>query len=259
MKAHMLGWHWKHSPELFKERPNGIHGMQILLIRSKARIGMGENVYKVEPNTIFVVDSCYPHALYGDGECYIDDWIRFDLEDEDAEFLESLGISHNVPIKLDTDVVSDLIRICVEVFESDKQEKEETMRYLMKAIFMQIKSCSNPEEKSSHSQYENELESIRKQIYEDPSAEWNIPLIAQKLNLSVSHFQRLYKQRYGIPCTKDILTSRMEYAKQLLTDSELSAVEVAEKCGYQDYSHFSKAFQKYACVSPAKYRKNSRN
>ena len=156
-------------------------------------------------------------------------------------------------------MVSDLIRICVEVFESDKQEKEETLRYLMKAIFMQIKSCSNPEGKSSHSQYENELESIRKQIYEDPSAEWNIPLIAQKLNLSVSHFQRLYKQRYGIPCTKDILTSRMEYAKQLLTDSELSAVEVAEKCGYQDYSHFSKAFQKYACVSPAKYRKNSRN
>ena len=57
MKAYMLGWHWKHSPDLFKERSNGIHGMQILLVRSKARIGMGENVYRVEPNTIFRVSN----------------------------------------------------------------------------------------------------------------------------------------------------------------------------------------------------------
>ena len=258
MKAYMLGWHWKHPADLFKERPNGIHGMQILLIRSKAKIGMGSNVYSVGSNTIFVIESCYPHALYGDGEEYVDDWIRFDLEDEDTEFLDSLGIEHNVPIKLDSDTVSDLIKICVEVFESDKPEKDATIRYLMNAIFMQIKSCCSPEDRNNRSQYENELEDIRRQIYESPSADWNIPQIAQKLNLSVSHFQRLYKQRYGIPCTKDILTSRMEYAKQLLTDSDLSAVEVAEKCGYQDYSHFSKAFQKYACVSPSIYRKNNR-
>lgn len=258
MKAYMLGWHWKHPADLFKERPNGIHGMQIILIQSKARIGMGSNVYDVEANTIFVVESCYPHALYGAGEEYIDDWIRFDLEDEDTDFINSLGIEHNVPIKLDSDVVSELIKICVEVFDSEKPEKEATLRYLMNAIFMQIKSCSNPEDRGIRSQYENELEGIRRQIYDTPSADWNIPQIAQKLNLSVSYFQRLYKQRYGIPCTKDILTSRMEYAKQLLTTTELSAIEIAEKCGYPDYAHFSKVFQKYACDSPAKYRKNNR-
>ncbi len=78
------------------------------------------------------------------------------------------------------------------------------------------------------------------------------------MNLSVSHFQRLSKQQYGIPCTKDILTSRMEYAKQLLLTTELSTIEIAEKCGYYDYAHFSKVFCKYACDSPAKYRKNNR-
>jgi AraC family transcriptional regulator of arabinose operon len=48
----------------------------------------------------------------------------------------------------------------------------------------------------------------------------------------------------------------MEYAKQLLTTTDLSAIEIAERCGYTDYSHFSRVFAKYACVSPAKYRKN---
>jgi AraC family transcriptional regulator of arabinose operon len=97
---------------------------------------------------------------------------------------------------------------------------------------------------------------MRRQIYDDPSADWNIPAMAEQLSLSVPHFQRLYKQKYGVPCTKDILTSRMEYAKQLLISTDLSAVEVSEKCGYSDYSHFSKVFQKYACVSPAKFRKD---
>ncbi|SFC51910.1 AraC family transcriptional regulator [Ruminococcus albus] len=258
MKAYMLGWHTKHSPYLCKERPNGIHGMQILLLRSKARIAMGDNFFNVEENTVFIIDSCYPHSLYGVGTEYIDDWIRFDLEDDDRDFLESLGIERNVPIKLDSNIVSDLIKICTDIFESDKSEKEETLRCLIKAIFFNIKSCCNSDTKKHRSQYENELDEIRRQIYDDPSADWSVAKIAQNMNLSVSHFQRLYKQRYGIPCMKDILTSRMEYAKQLLLTTELSTTEIAEKCGYYDYAHFSKVFSKYACDSPAKYRKNNR-
>lgn len=254
----MLGYHWKHPADFIKERPNGIHGMQLILIRSKARIGMGSNIYNVDNNTIFVVESCYPHALYGDGVEYIDDWIRFEVEDKDFDFLNSLGIERNVPIKLDTDIVSDMIKICVEIFDSDNPEKDETLRYLMNAVFMQIKNCSNPGNRRSYSQYENELEIIRRQIYEEPSADWKIPAIAKKLNMSVSHFQRLYKQQYGIPCTKDILTSRMEYAKQLLTTTQLSAIEVAEKCGYPDYAHFSKVFKIYSCESPSNFKKNKR-
>lgn len=258
MKVNMLGWHWEHTPEFVKERPEGIHGMQIILVQSRARIGMGGSSYNVEKNTAFIVESCYPHALYAVGEPYVDDWIRFDLEDEDTEFFNDLGIEHNVPIQLETDTVSELIRICVGVYESENAEKDAILRYLLNAIFMQIKSCSNPDSRNSHSQYEMELEELRRQIYDDPSADWNLPEIAQQLNLSVSHFQRLYKQRYGIPCTKDILTSRMEYAKELLVTTDLPAVEIAEQCGYLDYSHFSKVFQKYACVSPSKYRKNNR-
>ena len=37
MKAYMSGWHTRHAPDFNKERPNGIHGMQIILVQSKAR------------------------------------------------------------------------------------------------------------------------------------------------------------------------------------------------------------------------------
>ena len=50
MKAYMSGWHTRHAPDFNKERPNGIHGMQIILVQSKARIGMGSNIFDVEEN-----------------------------------------------------------------------------------------------------------------------------------------------------------------------------------------------------------------
>jgi len=32
--------------------------------------------------------------------------------------------------------------------------------------------------------------------------------------------------------------------------------EISEYCGFSDYAHFSRVFAKYACVSPAKFRKD---
>ncbi len=256
MRIYALGWHWAHTADFEKQRPEGIHGMQIILVQSKARIGMGETQYQVEPNTAFVVESFFPHSLCADGEPYTDDWIRFDLENDDSQFLRELGITFNVPIPLSSDTVSRLIAVCETVFRSDRAEKDDTLRHLLAAIFMQIKSDYAPQKMKSRTHYDIEIERIRQQIYSQPEVDWNIELIAEQLNLSVSHFQRLYKLRFGIPCSKDILTSRMEYAKQLLTTTDLSAIEIAERCGYTDYSHFSRVFAKYACVSPAKYRKN---
>jgi len=256
MRVYMIGWHWTHPADFRIDRPNGVHGMQLILVQSKACICMGETEYFTEANTAFLTSSCFPHSLRAAGEEYADDWIRFELEEGDNGFLDSLGMEFNTPIKLPSDTVSELIRICRDIYESDNTEKDAVIRCLMTAIMLQLKSAYSPTHRNVQTHYDSELDSIRQQIYDTPAFDWTIPVIAEKLNLSVAHFQRLYKQRYGVSCTKDILTSRMELAKQLLSKNDLTAVEVSEKCGYTDYSHFSRVFQKYACVSPAKFRKD---
>jgi len=256
MRINMAGWHWKHPADLSIVRPDGVHGMQVILVQSRGRIVMGGNEYTVGANTVFVVDTCVPHEIHADGEEYMDDWVRFELEDNDKQFIEELGIEFNAPIQLDSDIVSRLISVCADVVSADAPCREETERALMNAVIYQIKRCYVPNTKAVRTHYDIELDSIRRQIYSSPATDWTIPLIAEKLSLSVAHFQRLYKQRYGISCTKDILTSRMELAEQLLSSTDLSAAEVADKCGYSDYSHFSRVFQKYACVSPARFRKD---
>ena len=76
-----------------------------------------------------------------------------------------------------------MIKVIEDVFNADKPDKNEVLRSLMSALFWQVKSCNNADVKIKHSQYEKELEDIRRQFYDVPSADWNIPEIAKKICL----------------------------------------------------------------------------
>lgn len=254
MFIYMIGWHWKHKEGFAIERTDGHFGTQLILVQSRGRVKMGDKEYRVEKNTAFLVKSCMPHCLYSDGEEYCDDWIRFNIEQEDMEFIDGLDLEFNVPIKLKDDSISKMISACEDIFNSDLPDKKTILHNLMTAIILDLNGYYKPKGKSKHNFYDYELEKIRREIYAHPEKEWSVPEIAAGLNISVSHFQRLYKSCYGISCLKDVWTSRMEYAKQLLLNTDLSANEIAEKCGYQNYEYFSRSFVKYACVSPMKYR-----
>ncbi|MBQ9809452.1 MAG: helix-turn-helix transcriptional regulator [Ruminococcus sp.] len=254
MFIYQLGWHWRHPADFVIERPNGHFGTQVILVQSKGRLKMGGTEYIVDKNTAFLVKNCLPHCIYGYEEEYVDDWIRFSLEQKDVDFIAGLKLEYNVPVKLRDDSVSKLIAAAVEIFDSEVPNKNETLHHILTAILLHMSEYAAPVDKKKRNYYDDKLDSLRGRIFQHPSENWNIPDLAAELNISVSHFQRLYKQKYGISCMNDVFMSRMEYAKQLLMNTELTAAEIAEMCGYQNYEYFSRSFVKYACVSPTKYR-----
>ena len=258
MYIYQLGWNWKHSESFAIERTDGHFGTQLLLIKTPAKVKIGENDFIIEPNTAIVIESCIPHCLYAYNGEYADDWIRFNPEKEDNEFINQLGLSLNRPIKLGDNSVSELIHACEEIFNSNVAQKNTSLDLILKAALTHISKYCQGTEKQQYSHYDESLDRIRQEIYASPEKDWNIPEIAKDLSLSSSHFQRLYKMRFGISCMKDVWSSRMEYAKQLLVSTNYTASEIAEMSGFQSYEYFSRSFVKYACISPAKYRKKFR-
>ena len=255
MHIYMLGWNWKHPDTFAIERPNGHFGMQLILVRSKGRVKMDDKEYRVNKNTAFLVESCLPHCLYADGEEYADDWIRFSIDHEaDGDFMDSLQLEFNVPIVLQDDAISQMIAAGVEIFKSDAAQKNETLNYLLRAILRHISEYVRQPDKRDQNYYTEALDRIRREIYDDPAHDWKIPEIAENLSISVSHFQRLYKKRFGVSCMNDVFISRMNYAKKLLLETDYSAKEIAYMCGYQNYENFSRTFVKYGCISPVQYR-----
>jgi len=49
---------------------------------------------------------------------------------------------------------------------------------------------------------------------------------------------------------------RMQQAKQLLLESDLTVTEIAEKCGYSDVYYFSNAFRRHTGINPTAFRKS---
>lgn len=74
--------------------------------------------------------------------------------------------------------------------------------------------------------------------------------------LSVSHSQlnRVLKKLYSMSFKQKQLETRMEIAKDMLTNSDIPVSSIAEKVGYSEVSNFSSAFKSKSGVSPAKFR-----
>ena len=84
------------------------------------------------------------------------------------------------------------------------------------------------------------------------------PLPNRKLSAFVhmhpNHFIRFFKMQTGFTPASYIRKERMDLAKRLLEESELTISEVGEKAGFDDLAHFSKNFKQYFSMTPSAYR-----
>ena len=72
--------------------------------------------------------------------------------------------------------------------------------------------------------------------------------------MSKYYLSHVFKKHTGISPMKHLTERRIAYAKQLLSETELSAGEVGEACGYRDRAVFFKAFKRETGVPPGEYR-----
>ena len=82
--------------------------------------------------------------------------------------------------------------------------------------------------------------------------------IANEVGLSVSRLSHLFKEKTGISLLKFLNKKRLTRAKDLLKNG-YSIANTANKCGYQDYSSFIRAFTKEYRISPTQYIKDYKN
>ena len=109
-----------------------------------------------------------------------------------------------------------------------------------------------------HPQKENAfygtLCNLRNAIRLKPQKAWTIEEICQEINISRSDLQHLYKSFFGVSITTDIQYSRIEYAKHLLSSTNLTVYNVSASCGYPSDVHFMRVFKKATGITPSQFR-----
>jgi AraC-like DNA-binding protein len=81
----------------------------------------------------------------------------------------------------------------------------------------------------------------------------NIDLVADICRVSVRTLQRSLAQS-NVTYSKLIELARLELAQELLGDHGIKIIDVAYAVGYDDPSHFSRAFRRAAGISPRAFR-----
>lgn len=83
---------------------------------------------------------------------------------------------------------------------------------------------------------------------------WDAASLAAVAGLSPSHFTRLFRRRTGYTPMTYLRRRRIDAARALLADVDLSIKEIAARCGFDDPYHFSKVFHQIDGLSPSVYR-----
>lgn len=74
--------------------------------------------------------------------------------------------------------------------------------------------------------------------------------LADRLHVSAAYLSRTFKALQGDSPINYLTNLRMQKARQLLRDEQLSVGEVASAVGYQDQYYFSKLFKRYFGAAP---------
>ena len=88
--------------------------------------------------------------------------------------------------------------------------------------------------------------------------EWPVRRLARVSRVSEAHFARSFKQAFGVPPHRYLLTRRVERATTLLRETDLSITEIALQTGWTSVGTFGRTFRDVTGDSPGTIRDRER-
>ncbi len=80
--------------------------------------------------------------------------------------------------------------------------------------------------------------------------------VANEVGLSSQYLSKIFKEKCGINFIDYITTKRLEFAENLLKNSDVNIKQVSKMSGYEDSNYFCRIFKKSTGLSPRQFRSN---
>ncbi|MDD6175053.1 MAG: response regulator [Firmicutes bacterium] len=127
------------------------------------------------------------------------------------------------------------------------QSAQSALEYLSALLF--------PAQPGGHCSYSEKIFETMRYIREHAEDSISLSSLANMVALSPNYYASLFKQTAGCSFSEYIGNVRMEKACTLLSTTELSVMEIAERCGYSDMTYFIRFFKQKMGKPPRRWRK----
>ena len=197
----------------------------------------------------FPEDPC----LYGPHKSWKTRWVTFN--GPEADVLETLGyVSNSLAVFADSD---DAVSEAFNALSGIMREENAASALRRKTIVLEminklaLEAGHRKKKRVTDPLIEQMIHIIRKQYAENLT----IPELAARVNLSPTHFRRLFRD-YTSRSPREYITSlRITEAKRLLSLGQ-PIKEVADRLGYSDIFYFMRVFRKVIGVPPARFARS---
>jgi len=102
------------------------------------------------------------------------------------------------------------------------------------------------------------MRTILRHIDAHPEQPLALSALAARAAVTPAHFSRVFKKLTGMNVTEYVTIKRVARAKELLAATDDNVEAAAERCGFESLPHFHRMFKKFAGMTPAAYRRQSR-
>jgi len=238
----------------------------VLILQGRGRFEFGGERVPFSPHVLFFVPAFVPHAIYGEGPSTVEHVaIHFDFSggllapSRRKPYQVQLSHELSIPRRMELQPGDGIEESCLAVVRSfaaidplaQLEASAELTRLLIRLMRLRPTLGS---EGDGHGRVQTLIERaitfISRQITEKLSAEE----LAEHVGLSESHLNRVFRQQTGYAPMEYVRRHRVQRAKELLGDPDLSVKEVAARTGFDDAYHFSRVFRQIAGVPPTAYR-----
>lgn len=177
-------------------------------------------------------------------------WIYFKGESGD-KFYEDLGLTKKTPIYTSSD--------CETVNEAIEQLERQSVSgggyAVMSGLYSVLHAMATHNNTATGKKKSGEeyITACRKYIASKSCEKVSVNDLCRLVKIDRTYLYRLFQAYYKTGPKEYILKTKLETAKQLLTESPLSVSEVARMVGYEDPFAFSKQFKQHFGISPRDY------
>ena len=212
----------------------------------------GTEVHAVEKDTVYLLPAGERHNYYADQN---EPFTKIFLNISGSlctHLVRSYGLAgRNF---FDGNGLRPIFERIYELIRSDSTDGD--IQAALQGVFLEIiarLSLSVAENKHSD-------EALRLKGYLDSHPERIVSVgeLAKIVFRSQDYCQKLFKREFGTTPYAYQLDRKLETAKSLLADTQMSVGEIAQKLGYGDIHYFSNLFEKKCGMRPLLYRKSRR-
>lgn len=213
-----------------------------------------QHVMKPGQAILYYPHTSYRYAMHGQDEVHYY-WIHF-TGCEAEQLIESCRIPNHT--LLDVGSSPSLILDFEEIFR-DFIIRDSCFDYAtaarLTAICVEISRRSEAAA-SSPSETDSRIHHSLAYIHKNYAHDLNIEQLAALEHLSPSRFRALFKERTGLSPMDYLTALRINHARQLMSQTELTLREIADMVGYEDQLYFSRIFKKRTGFTPSAYRRS---